>query len=72
MAACGHRADVGFDWLMSETRDKKALLAQREALLESFRKTPLAQMQPEKEESLDVLLPLAVACVEAADELLFG
>ena len=64
--------DVGFDWLMSETRDKKVLLAQREALLESFWKTPLAQMQPEKEESLDVLLPLAVAQVEAADGLLFG
>jgi len=63
-------AEVGFRWLMSDRTDRAALAARREALLDDFMNTPLADMTPDTQYDLEQVIRAAADAVKTAAALL--
>lgn len=67
-----HEIDAGFDFLLSENKDKVKLNEEREKILSVFWETPLSEMQPDQECDLNELISSAAKLIKETESVVFS
>ena len=64
--------DAGFEYLMSDEKDKEKLLQKRDDILTVFWNAPLKELQPAKIGELSTLIPQAAQAINETESLIFS